>query len=36
MSEVFGEKTNKKQALKDLIKKLHEGTDLEQVKKDFR
>ncbi len=36
MSEVFGENNTKKEALKKLIKKLHEGADLEQVKKEFK
>jgi DUF438 domain-containing protein len=35
MGEVFGENNIKKEALKKLIKKLHEGADLEQVKKEF-
>jgi DUF438 domain-containing protein len=35
MSEVSGKNPSKKEALKHLINKLHEGADLEQVKKEF-
>jgi DUF438 domain-containing protein len=36
MSEVSGKNPSKKEALKHLINKLHEGADLEQVKKEFK
>ena len=36
MSEVIGENNTKKEVLKKLIKKLHEGADLEQIKKEFK
>lgn len=36
MSEVSGKDPSKKEALKHLINKLHEGADLEQVKKEFK
>jgi hypothetical protein len=36
MSEIFGEKENKKQMIKDLIKKLHAGAKPDEVKKEFK
>lgn len=34
MSEVFSKNSTKKEVLKRLIEKLHEGADFEQMKKD--
>ncbi|TET94802.1 MAG: DUF438 domain-containing protein [Candidatus Zixiibacteriota bacterium] len=36
MSEVPGEKEDKKQILKDLIRKLHEGAEPDEVKEEFK
>lgn len=36
MSEVLGEKEDKKQILKDLIRKLHEGAEPDEVKEEFK
>ncbi len=36
ISEVFGKKEDKKNILKEIIKKLHEGAKLEEVKEEFR
>ncbi len=36
MSEVPGEKEDKKQRLKDLIRKLHEGAEPDEVKEEFK
>lgn len=36
MSKIFGERENKKQMIKDLIKKLHAGAKPDEVKKEFK
>jgi len=36
MSEIFGEKENKKQMIKDMIKKLHAGAKPDEMKKEFK
>jgi len=36
MSEVSGENPSKKEVLKHLINKLHEGADLEQIRKELK
>jgi len=36
MSELFGKKEDQKKILKELIKRLHKGEDIERIREEFK